>query len=96
MLKYRLTEEAKEDLIKIANYGDEHYGMAKSDIYRDEFKQHFKELAKFPLHYQAVEHIRKGYRRRICGVHSVYYRLDETKIVIVRVLGRQDPFGALS
>lgn len=95
MRKFRLSAEAKEDLIDIADYGDAQYGVERSNAYRDELHKHFLELSKFPLHYQAVDDIRKGYRRSVCGVHTVYYLVENEDIVIVRILGRQDPFRAL-
>ena len=75
MRKYRLVEAAKEDLISIAQYGDEHFGVAQSNRYRDQLKQRFSVLAETPLLYPAVDHIRDGYRRSVCGVHSIYYRI---------------------
>jgi toxin ParE1/3/4 len=41
--------------------------------------------------YPAIEDIRAGYRRSVCGVHSIYYHIDEQGVKIMRVLGRQDP-----
>ncbi|MDA0691085.1 MAG: type II toxin-antitoxin system RelE/ParE family toxin [Nitrospinae bacterium] len=91
MPDYRLSEAAKEDLIAIAQYGDEHFGIVQSDRYRDQLKHRFNVLAKTPLLYPAVDHIHKGYRRSVCGSHSIYYRIDPEEIVIVRILGREDP-----
>lgn len=88
--KYRLSELAEEDLLLIAEYGDEHFGIAQSDRYRDQLKQRFALLAKRPSLFPAVEHIRTGYRRSVCRLHSIYYRLDDQGGEIVRVLGRQD------
>ena len=95
MPDYRLSEAAEEDLTQIAQYGDAHYGVARSDRYRDQLKQRFSVLAESPLLYPAVDHIREGYRRSVCGAHSIYYRIDRDGIVIVRVLGRQDASGAV-
>lgn len=89
--KYRLSQLAEEDLLSIADYGDEHFGIAQSDRYRDQLKQRFSALAEQPYLYQAVDDIRKGYRRSVCGKHSIYYRIDEHGVEIIRVLGRQDP-----
>lgn len=55
MLDYRLSEAAKEDLIRIAQYGDEHFSMAQSDRYRDQIKLRFSLLAEQPMLYPAVE-----------------------------------------
>ncbi len=91
MAKYRLSKLAEEDLAEIADYGDEHFGIAQSDRYRERLKQRFSTLAEQPYLYQAVDDIREGYRRSVCGKHSVYYRIDEQGVEIIRVLGRQDP-----
>lgn len=91
MRKYRLSEAAKEDLIAIAQYGDEHFGVAQSNRYRDQFEQQFSVLAEQPELYPTVDHIREGYRRSVCGVHSIYYRIEGQGVEIMRVLGRQDP-----
>ena len=92
---YILSKEAAEDLTQIANYGDQQFGNEQSDKYRDKLKSHFIELSDHPLHYQAVDHIRKGYRRSVCGSHAIYYRIQNETVEIMRVLGRQDPFAAL-
>ncbi len=76
MPDYRLSEAAKEDLIAIARYGDKHYGVAQSDRYRDQLKQRFSVLAEQPYLYPVADHIRTGYRRSVCGVHSIYYRVE--------------------
>jgi toxin ParE1/3/4 len=60
MRKYRLAKRAKDDLIAIAQYGDEHFGVAQSNRYRDKLKQRFSVLAEQPQLYPADEHIRPG------------------------------------
>jgi toxin ParE1/3/4 len=87
---YRLSEAAKEDLIGIALYGDERFGASQSNRYRDQLKHRFSVLAAQPLLAPTVEYISAGYRRSVCGVHSIYYRIEGDGIEIIRVLGRQD------
>jgi plasmid stabilization system protein ParE len=41
MYELRISQDAKEDLILIAQYGDENFGIAQSDRYRDLLKQRF-------------------------------------------------------
>ncbi len=94
MPKYRLTQKAEHDLLNIASYGIEQFGVERSRQYYNKLKQHFDKLAEQPELYPLVEHVRKGYRRSICGVHSIYYRIDQESVEIVRVLGRQDPTKA--
>jgi toxin ParE1/3/4 len=54
-------------------------------------KQRFAELAEQPTLYPAVDHIRDGYRRSAYGSHSIYYRIEARRVLIVRILGNQDP-----
>ena len=73
---YRLSENAKEDLKRIYRRGLREYGEVQADKYYDAFFDHFEQLAERPLLYQTVDHIRPGYRRSVCGVDSVFYRID--------------------
>ena len=42
------------------------------------------------MFFPAVDHIRVGYRRSVCGAHSIYYRIEGKGIEIIRIIGRQD------
>ena len=95
MKKYIVTQAAKRDLMAIAQYGDENYGIEKSDQYRDKLEQKFISMAEQPYLYPAVDHIHDGYRRGVCGVHSIYYKIEQHGIAIIRILGRQDLDKAL-
>jgi toxin ParE1/3/4 len=94
MSEYRLSQSARDDLIAIAQYGDEHFGVAQSNRYRDQLRQRITVLAEQPQLYPAVDHIRPGYRRSVCGAHSIYYRIDAQVVEIMRVLKNQDPSKA--
>lgn len=91
MADYRLSEAAKRDLIEIARYGDERYGIERSDQYRDLLKQKFSFIANHPFAYQAVEHIHPGYRRSVMESHSIYYRIGDDGVEIMRIIGQQNP-----
>ncbi len=91
MKKYIVTQAAKRDLMAIAQYGDENYGNEKSDQYRDKLEQKFVSMAGQPYLYPAVDHIHDGYRRSVCGVHSIYYKIEGQGIAIIRILNRQNP-----
>ncbi len=34
--------------------------------------------------------IRENYRRSVCGVDSIYYRIDESEVEIMAIIGRQE------
>ncbi len=90
MGSYKLSEEAKMDLARIYWRGRQEYTEQQADHYYEAFTRRFEELAKAPYQYQTVDHIREGYRRSVCGVDSIYYRLNGDIVEIMRVLGRQD------
>ncbi|MDE0611988.1 MAG: type II toxin-antitoxin system RelE/ParE family toxin [Gammaproteobacteria bacterium] len=59
-------------------------------------QRHLHEIAEDPLRHPAVDHVRKGYRRCVCGSHSIYYRVDGQIVEIMRLLSREDIRKALT
>ena len=90
MAKYKLTNEAKNDLIRIHHYGIEKFGMNQADKYFESFFESFEIIAKRPFSYESVDYIKKGYRRCVCGVDSIYYKINENIVEIMAIVGRQD------
>ena len=90
MGNYRLTLEAKADLKRIYLHGFDKWGEAQADQYYNNLYDHFETIAEQPYLFQPVDFIRKGYRRSICGVDSIYYRIDINYIEIMAIVGRQD------
>ena len=90
MAKYRLSKEAKEDLIRIHHYGVEQFGIIQADKYFDVFFEYFDIIAQRPFSFESVDYIKKGYRRCVCGVDSIYYRIENGTVEIMAIIGRQD------
>ncbi len=90
MGSYKLSEDAQADLIRIHQRGVRRYGEAQADKYYYEFIERFEQLAEQPYLYQAVDDIREGYRRSVCGVDSIYFRVDGDIIEVMSILGQQD------
>lgn len=90
MTKYRLSNEAKNDLIRIHHYGVKKFGMAEADKYFESFFEYFDIIAQSPFSFEAVDFIREGYRRCVCGSDSIYYRVNGDFIEIMAIVGRQD------
>ena len=90
MANYRLSPSAKEDLERIWFYGLEQWGVVEADRYIQALYQRFAELSEQPLLYPAVDEIRKGYRRSVCGGDSIFYRINDSGIEIMAIIGRQD------
>ena len=90
MANYRISEDAKADLRRIYRRGVREYGEAQADQYYDAFFDRFEELAEQPYLYQAVDDIREGYRRSVCGADSIYYRIDGDTVNVMAILGQQE------
>jgi len=90
MATYRLTENAKEDLRRIYRRGLREYGEAQADQYYNALFDRFEQIAEQPFLYPAVDDIREGYRRSVCGVDSIYYRIEGETVEIIAIIGRQD------
>ncbi len=91
MANYKLSNIAKEDLIRIHRYGVKKFGVTQADKYFYSFFDYFEIIAKQPYSFESVEYIKKGYRRCVCGSDSIYYRLNShNTIEIMTIIGRQD------
>jgi toxin ParE1/3/4 len=90
MAKYRLSNEAKEDLIRIHQYGIKKFGMAQADKYFDTFFEYFEIVSQRPFSFESVDYLKKGYRRCVCGSDSIYYKVNEDIVEIMAIVGRQD------
>jgi len=90
MGNYRLTEEAKADLIRIHHYGMRNFGENQADNYYMAFFEQFEKISDNPYQYQSVDSIRKGYRRCVCGADSIYFRILGDMVEIISIIGRQD------
>lgn len=89
MGSYRVSESAEDDY-RIWLYGLEQWDVAEADRYIAALYERFSRLAEQPLLYPAVDHIRVGYRRSVCGRDSIYYRIDGADVEIMAVIGQQD------
>lgn len=78
------------DLARIYWRGVGRFGELQAERYYEKLIQRFDDIAEFPCKYPAVDHIRAGYRRSVCGADSIYYRVGGGVVDIMRVLGRQD------
>jgi len=90
MANYRLSQEAKADLIRIHHYGVAQFGEAQADQYFNSFFQYFDIIAQQPFAFESVDYIKKGYRRCVCGSDSIYYKINGNIVEIMAIIGRQD------
>ncbi|NGZ89143.1 type II toxin-antitoxin system RelE/ParE family toxin [Psychroflexus maritimus] len=90
MAKYRLSNEAKNDLIRIHQYGVEKFGMTQADKYFESFFEYFDIIAQRPFSFEPVDYIKNDYRRCVCGIDSIYFKVNEDIVEIMAIVGRQD------
>lgn len=90
MAKYRLSNEAKNDLIRIHQYGVEKFGMTQADKYFESFFEYFDIIAQRPFSFEPVDYIKSDYRRCVCGIDSIYFKVNEDIVEIMAIVGRQD------
>jgi toxin ParE1/3/4 len=94
--KYRLSNTAKEDLIRIHQFGIQKFGETQADKYFENFFEYFEIIASNPFQFEAVDFIKKGYRRCPCGSDSIYYKLSKENVDIMAIVGKQEINDILS
>jgi len=90
MAKYKLSNTAKEDLIRIHHYGIKKFGVIQADKYFDSFFEYFNNIAKQPYSHESVSYIKTDYRRCVCGSYSIYFKINNDIVEIMAIIGRQD------
>ena len=95
MKGYKLSQEAKQDLIRIHQYGSKTFGEIQADKYFNGFFEYFELIAENPYSFPAIDIIRKGYRRAAYGSDSIYYRISSNVVEIMAIIGQQDLDGVI-
>ena len=90
MTKYKISNEVKDDLIRIHQYGVKKFGMSQADKYYNSFFDYFDIIAQRPYAFESVDYIKKGYRRCVCGSDSIYYKINSDVVEIMAIVGMQD------
>lgn len=90
MAKYKLSNFAKDDLIRIHHYGVNRFGIVQADKYFDTFFEYFNIISEQPFSFESVDFIKDGYRRCACGSDSIYYRINNGEVEIMAIIGSQD------
>lgn len=96
MADYRLSKTAKEDLIRIYQFGEERFGEFQAEKYYDSFFKYFEIIAQRPYSFENVDFIKEGYRRCVCGADAIYFKINSDFVDIMTIIGRQDLENSLS
>ncbi len=90
MANYKLSNSAKEDLIRIHHHGVKKFGVIQADKYFESFFEYFDIIAQRPFSFESIDYIKAGYRRCACGADSIYYKVNNGNVEIMAIIGRQD------
>ncbi|MBP2157626.1 MULTISPECIES: type II toxin-antitoxin system RelE/ParE family toxin [Asticcacaulis] len=85
MIEYRLSRRAEADLIGIAHYSSETFGIERARVYRDGLIDMFDRLAANP-ELGAAFPLRPGVRKHIYQSHAIFYRVSADRVSILRIL----------
>jgi toxin ParE1/3/4 len=89
-LQLRLTQVAEADLRALYGEGLAVWGAAQADRYFDGLLERFDKICAAPRQYQAVDHIRAGYRRSVYEQHSIYFVVEDDVVEVRAIVKRQD------
>jgi toxin ParE1/3/4 len=76
-------------------WGIDRFGVNVADEYHDGLIARLAQIANTPQLWQAVDHVRAGDRRSVYVAHAICFRVEASGILIVRVLGRENPQTSL-
>ena len=90
MTRCRLSNAAKEDLIRIYHFGILRFGETQADLSFEEFFRLFEKIDDNHYSYESVNHIKESYRKCPCGSDTIYFRISYGCIEIMAIIGKQD------
>jgi toxin ParE1/3/4 len=94
--EYRLSRRARLDLIEIADYTVDTWGVEQAYRYLDSLEACFEQLARTPAMGRPCAMVRPGYRRMEHQKHVIFYRAKKKGVFIGRILHeRMLPGGRL-
>ncbi len=85
-----MSNTAKEDLIRIHQFGTKQFGIKQADKYFEAFFDYFDIISNNPFSFESVNHIRKGYRKCPCGSDTIYFKVQKDTIKIMAIVGKQE------
>ena len=90
MFSYKLNIQAEEDLTRIFEYGLGRFGLLQANKYYDMLFDCFSKIASNPYLFPEGFRFRQGYRYCVCGVATIFYKINANEIEIMAIIGRQD------
>ena len=89
MPHFQLTNAAKNDLVGIARFAQQRWGVVQRNKYLDQLDDTFHQLADNPGLGKTCDYIKHGYRKFSIASHVIYYQTHSSHIRIIRVLHKR-------
>ncbi|HEX4889729.1 MAG TPA: type II toxin-antitoxin system RelE/ParE family toxin [Alphaproteobacteria bacterium] len=89
MAKFRFSRLAEDDLLGIANYTIQAWGIVQAASYIDDLETCCQQLAGAPGLGRPCDEIRPGLHRIGRGKHVIFYRLRKGEIFVSRILHKR-------
>lgn len=83
---FRLTRDAQQDLTEIRRYSTQAWGQAQSRKYFQDLRSTLELMAEFPGQGVEREDVGEGVHSFPYGSHMLYYRVDDTAVVVFAAL----------
>lgn len=90
MFKYKLNVKAEEDIIRIFEFGINRFGINQANLYYEMLFDCFMKIAGNPFLFPEAYRFRQGYRYCVCGVDTIFYRIQSDEVEIMAIIGRQN------
>lgn len=89
MRSYKLTTDAKQDLVEIYYTGHSVWGEAQADIYLNTLYEVFERIGELPKIGVKQSELGQGIHRLNVGAHAVFYSVLNKHPEILRVLRQE-------
>lgn len=86
MLELRIKPEAENDLVLIFEYTVKSWGLLQAEKYQDELYAGMISVQKQEALGKEYPYANMSYRKIYVNRHLIFYRLEESECVVVRIL----------
>jgi toxin ParE1/3/4 len=81
-----LSHRARTDLADIWNYSAEQWSVTQADAYITAIRQACEDLLEGRRTGRAADLVKPGYRTSYVASHTLYFRVENDSLIIVRIL----------
>ncbi|PTB83086.1 hypothetical protein C9927_00800 [Pseudidiomarina aestuarii] len=95
-MKVVISKDAESDIQEIVDYSFHNFSQVTALEYIQSLRSATESLSMSPFQGRSYEHVRTGLRRLVIGKHTIYYQVQSSHLMILRILHQaQDPISKL-